>query len=334
MTYDDVVERLATESEERTVTALPDGSVDVYHALYDAHGERIEDRETFAERLTDGEPSFPIERRSTEPGGQAVNMARQADALGDRVRLYGHLDDPVFDELDVERVSMGAPSRIEIHSLDEDVLFTEVSPDIADWTLERFQAVADDPAERLAADAICWGNWASAPGLTEAFRELAEASIDGGFFLLDPGPITMRSDGSIRELLEALSALESAYDVVLSLNPSELEAITRTTGVDGADERERLAELRAEAGLTGLVLHAESEATAAIRGRSVSVENFTVEKPVRKTGAGDRFDAGLVHALVRDWGWKDALALGNACASYAVETAETADGATLRSWLE
>ncbi|WP_336344042.1 PfkB family carbohydrate kinase [Halalkalicoccus ordinarius] len=334
MAYEDLVERLADEPEERTVTALPDGSVDVYHALYDANGERIEDRETFAERLTEGKPSFPVERESTEPGGQAVNMARQADALGNRVRLYGHLDDPVFDELDVERVSMGAPSRIEIHSLDEDVLFTEVSPDIADWTLERFQAVADDPAERLAAAAICWGNWASAPGLTEAFRELADASIDGGLFLLDPGPITTRSDGSIQELLEALSALESAYNVVLSLDPSELEAITRAIGVDEADDRERLAELRAEAGLTALVLHAESEATAAIRGRNVSVENLTVEEPVRETGAGDRFDAGLVHALGRDWGLETALALGNACASYAVETAGTADREALRSWLE
>lgn len=112
MAYADLVERLTDEPEERTVTALPDGSVDVYYAVCDAEGERIEDRETLADRFTDGEPSFPVERESTEPGGQAVNMARQANALGDRVRLYGHLDDPVFDDLGFERVSMGEPSRI------------------------------------------------------------------------------------------------------------------------------------------------------------------------------------------------------------------------------
>lgn len=334
MAYADLLKCLTNDPEERTVTTLPDGSVDVYYAVCDAHGERIEDRETLVDRLAAGEPSFPIERESTEPGGQAVNMARQADALGDRVRLYGHLDDPVFDELDVERVSMGEPSRIGIYSLDEDVLFSEVSSDVANWTLETFRDAVGRPAERLATDAICCGNWASAPGLTEAFRELAETSIDGGLFLLDPGPITIRSDESVADLLDALSALESAYDVVLSLNSSELEAIAVAAGIDGADDRERLAGLRAEAGLAATVLHAESTAVAATRDRRVSVENLTVEEPVRKTGAGDRFDAGLVHALVRDWGWEVALALGNACASYAVETAGTADRVALRSWLE
>ncbi|MFC7007809.1 hypothetical protein [Halalkalicoccus salilacus] len=180
MAYADLVERLADEPEERTITALPDGSVDVYYAVCDAEGERIEDRETLADRLTDGEPSFPIERESTEPGGQAVNMARQANALGNRVRLYGHLDNPVFDDLGFERVSMGEPSRIGIYPLDEDVLFSEVSSELADWTLEEFRAVADRPVKRLAADAVCCGNWASVPGMTEAFHELAEASIDGG----------------------------------------------------------------------------------------------------------------------------------------------------------
>lgn len=334
MVYEDLVERLAAEPEERTVTALPDGSVDVYYTMCDAEGERIEDRETLADRLADGQASFPVERESTAPGGQAVNMARQANALGDRVALYGHLDDPVFDDLDVERASMGEPSRIAIYPLDGDVLFSEVSSDVADWTLDDLRAVADRPADRLAADAVCCGNWASAPGLVEAFRELAGASIDGGLLLLDPGSVAVHSDGSIRELLDALSALESTYDVVLSCNPSELEAVAEAVGFDETDDRERLGELRAEAGLTATVLHAASAAIAVARDRSVAVENLTVEGPVHETGAGDRFDAGLVHALVRDWEWEVALALGNACASYAVETAGTANREALRSWLE
>lgn len=334
MAYADLVERLADEPEERTITALPDGSVDVYYAVCDAEGERIEDRETLADRLTDGEPSFPIERESTEPGGQAVNMARQANALGNRVRLYGHLDNPVFDDLGFERISMGEPSRIGIYPLDEDVLFSEVSSELADWTLEEFRAVADRPAKRLAADAVCCGNWASVPGMTEAFHELAEASIDGGLFLLDPGPVATRSNEAIVGLLEALSALESTYDGVLSLDPSELEHVSEAAGIGGSDDRERLAGLRSKAELTAAVLHAESKAIAATRDRSVTVGNLAVEEPVRKTGAGDRFDAGLVHALVHDWGWESALALGNACASYAVETGGTADRAALRSWLE
>jgi sugar/nucleoside kinase (ribokinase family) len=335
MSYDDLVDRLADDPDERTVTALPDGSVDVFYALRDAEGDRIEDRETFADRLTDGEPSFPVERESTEPGGQAVNMARQANALGDRVRLFGHLDDPVFDGLDVERVSMGEPSRIEVYPLDEDVLFTENSSELTDWTLEEFRIAADRPAERLSADAVCCGNWASVAGLTDAFIDLAESAIDGGLFLLDPGPISVRSDGAITDLLDALSALESTYDVVLSVNPAELETAAAVTdegdgtGDTGSvDERERLVALRDRTEIGAAVLHAASEAVAATDEGVVAVE-----EPVRRTGAGDRFGAGLVHGLARDWGWESALALGNACASYAVATAGTADRAALRSWL-
>lgn len=334
MAYADLVERLGDDPEERTVTALPDGSVDVYYAMCDANGERIEDRDQFADRLAEGGASFPVERESIEPGGQAVNMARQADALGDRVRLYGHLDDPVFNDLEFERVSMGAPSRIRIYPLDEDVLFPEVSSDVVDWSLDDLRVAADRPAERLAADAVCCGNWASAPGLTGAFHDLAEAPIDGGLLLFDPGPVTTRSNEAIVGLLEALSALESTYDVALSCNPTELEAVAEAAGTGGANDRERLAGLRAEVGIAATVLHSESRAVAATRNRSVAVGNLTVEEPVRKTGAGDRFDAGLVHALVRDWGWEVALALGNACASYAVDRAGTADLAALQSWLK
>ena len=334
MVYEDLVERLAAEPTERTVTTLPDGSVDVYYTAFDAHGERIEDRERFADRLVEGESSFPVERESTEPGGQAVNMARQADALGDNVRLYGHLDAPVLEELDIEHVSMGAPSKVRIYPLDEDVLFVERSADVADWTLDVFRAAADRPEERLCADAVCCGNWASIPAMTDALSELASTSIDGGIFLLDPGPIMVRSRESIAALLDVLSELESAYDVVLSVNPSELEAAAVAAGHDDMDDLNRLVALRERAGIRAAVLHAASEAVAATREGTVAVGTPDVEEPVRQTGAGDRFGAGLVHALVRDWEWEPALALGNACASYAVETAGTADRAALRSWIE
>lgn len=55
-----------------------------------------------------------------------------------------------------------------------------------------------------------------------------------------------------------------------------------------------------------------------------------VDHPKRETGAGDQFGAGLAHALARGWDWGLALALGNACGSYYVETARTADSETLR----
>ena len=145
MSYDDLSEALATDEETRTVTTLPDGSVDVYYTAYDIDGERIENRETFAQRVVEGPPAFPVSRESTEPGGQAVNAAIQADALDDSVHLFGHLDNPVFGDLDFETTSMGAPSQIAVYPMDEDILFADRSEELAEWTLADFRAVVESP---------------------------------------------------------------------------------------------------------------------------------------------------------------------------------------------
>lgn len=332
MSRDELAERLASDEGERTVTAFPDGSVDVYYSAHDIEGGRIEDRETFAERLLEDPPAFPVTRESTEPGGQAVNMALQADALGDRVCLFGYLDDPVFTGLGIEATSMGEPSRVAVYPMDEDVLFAERSAELADWTLDAFRSAAAKPKERLEADVVCCGNWVSVPGMTGAFRDLADAPLDGNTFLFDPGPISIRSEDAIRGLFSMLADLESTYDVVLSANRSELRAGTAAIGVTGGD-RERLAALRAETEITATVCHTTDEAIAATAEGIAAVPNRSVDELVRETGAGDRFDAGVAYALARGWGWDLALALGNACGAYYVETGRTADRETIRERL-
>lgn len=332
MSYDELAEALASDDEERTIAAFPDGSVDVYYSAYDAHGEPIDDRETFAERLVEDPPAFPVTRESTEPGGQAVNMATQADALDNSVRLFGHLADPVLADLGFETHSMGKPSRVEVYPMDEDVLFAERSGELADWTLADLRAVTEDFEGAFAADAVCCGNWPSAPGLTEAFRELADSSIDGGLLAFDPGPISVRSAGETRELFEALSAVESSYDVVLSLNGSELRTATGVVGEE-VGGREGAVSLHEKLGITGVVLHTADEALAATAEGVIEIPNRPIEEPVRETGAGDRFTAGLAHALARGWDWELALALGNACGAHYVETARTAGREALLEWL-
>ena len=333
MSYDELLDRLATDEERRTVTALPDGSVDIYYTAYDVNGEQIEDRETLAKRIVEDPPAFPVTRQSVEPGGQSVNAAIQADALGDDVHLFGHLDHPVFESLEFETTSMGSPSQVAVYPMDEDVLFAERSEELAEWTLDDFRVAADDFENRLEADVVCLGNWVSVPGMTEAIRELAEALLDGNVLLFDPGPITIRSKEEIRELFDALSKLESNYDVILSVNGSELAAGAAALGHDG-DSREQLSGLQRETGITAAVVHTTNEATAATGTGIVCVANRSVENPARETGAGDRFGAGLAHALARDWNWKSALALGNVCGAYYVENVETATRETIYEWFK
>lgn len=344
MAYDALADRLATDGRERRVVAFPDGSVDTYYTAFDGTGDRIDDRETFGERIARGDgDSFPVERESREPGGQAAGMARQSYALGDETTLYGHLEASVFEPLSFETVSMGEPSRISVFPFDDDdLLLSRRSADIANWSLADLEAAvpSGDAREALAADAVCCGNWASAEGLTDAFETLADGPFEAETFLLDPGPVGTRSSMAVTDLLESLGDLDETTDVVYSVNRTELEATA--AAIDGSDgseasdanaDLERLATVREAGGITAAVLHETDIAAAVTRDGATVIENLAVDDPSRRTGAGDRFGAGLAVARTRNWDWETALALGNCCAAYYVETGETGDRDALRSFL-
>ena len=345
MGYDELADRLATDRGERRIAAFPDGSVDTYYVAFDGDGDRIETREAFGDRIARGDPdSIPIEIASREPGGQAVNMALQAHALGGETTLYGHLEDPVFDDLPFETVSMGAPSRVSVFPFaDDDLLLAERSAVGERWSLADLEAAAPSPdaREALAADAICCGNWASAEGLTDAFAALAagDRPLEAETFVLDPGPVGARPLEAVATLLDALGELDGTTDVVYSVNRTELEetagaigAESDAIGIDG--DLERLAAVREVAEITAAVLHETGVAATATRAGETVVENLSVEDPSRRTGAGDGFGAGLAVARARGWEWETALALGNCCSAYYVETGETGDRDALRSFLE
>ncbi|WP_436345194.1 hypothetical protein [Natronorubrum sp. FCH18a] len=349
MGYDALADRLASDDAERCVTTLPDGSVDTYYTAFDERGDRITDRETFGNRIASAESApVPLERDSREPGGQAVNMARQAHALGDETTLFGHLEDPVFADLPFETVSMGEPTRIDVFPFDDDgLLFSEQSADVETWSLADLEAArpSGDPHDTLAADAICCGNWASIEGLTEALSTLAAGPLAADVFVLDPGPVRTRSREAVADLLAALGRLDETVDVVYSINREELEYTAEavdersessgdTVNRDDNDALERLATVRETAGITAAALHASDIAAVATRAGETVVENLSVDEPRRRTGAGDRFSAALGVARARDWDWRPTLALGNCCAAHYVETSETADRNELRTVLE
>lgn len=357
MAYGGFVDRLASDDTEVRVTTFPDGSVDTYYTVFDEHGERITDRETFGKRIASGDlTSISIEYESREPGGQAPNMAVQAHALGEETTVVGHLDDPVFDELPFEALSMGEPSRIDVYPFDDDdLVFARTSADIDTWSLDDLRAVSPPARDPLSADVVCCGNWASLEGVTAALSELAAETAEGGTFVLDPGPVSSRSRADVSELLATLGDLESVFDVIYSVNPEELEYTAEAADIEAKTDRERLAGVRTVAEISGAVLHASDRAVVAPAeaeieteietetevetetktepGDEIVVPNLDAEEPRRRTGAGDRFSAAVAIARAREWDWTRALALGNLCATYYVETAETGDPSALSSYL-
>lgn len=292
------------------IAAFPDGSVDTYVRIRDDDGEPIA-KDSFGERIADARsPTFDVAGRAVEPGGQAVNAARQAHALGDDVRLDGFLDHEVL-EFPFETRSYGEPSVVDVHGFaDDEVMYASVSDDVAGWTLEAFESVPT-------ADAHVCGNWVSVDGMTGSLAALSDR-LDGGVFVFDPGDWTAAEDDALRRCADALSDLDDAVEVYISVNGRELAALA-----DALDVPDEPGPVRSAADVSGVVRHETGAADGATRDAELEVPNLDVSDPVRRTGAGDRFDAGLAHGLAVGADLAAALALGNCCASHYVATGTT-----------
>lgn len=336
MPYRDLLDRLGDGLESSgPVVAMPDGSVDTYYRVFEGRRTPVETRDRFAELVADDRTSsLRIERISREPGGQAVNLARQVDALGVPVELYGHLDDPVFDSLGFRSGSMGEPASVAVYDFaDDDLMLSEDSPDVATWSLEELRSVPGAVGAVESSAVLGVANWVSVRGMDAALRGLATLKLDGTTVVVDPGDLTACSAGELEGLLGSLRRLGEEVAVVSSMNAAETATLATAAGVSSDRIDERLAGIRDRAGLAAAVSHERARAVAHTPDGPVHVPNVPAPSVARRTGAGDRFDGALAAALAADWGWEAALALGNACASHFVATARTAGTADLASFL-
>ncbi|WP_336136078.1 PfkB family carbohydrate kinase [Natronomonas amylolytica] len=297
------------ESSPR-LAAFPDGSLDIFSRVRAADGSHLS-KAGFRARLTDARSqAFHLEERVVEPGGQAVNAAQQAHALGDDVRLDACLDHHRLD-LPFETHSHGQPSRVHIHEFtDGDLLYASVSEDVAGWSPESFETLPD-------ADGYFCANWATVDGMTDALYTLA-GELDGDAFVFDPGDLTTADPEAVRGLADALGAVDDGIATTLSVNARELAAFADALGVE-ADT----AAVRRATDLSTVVVHEKEAADAAHADGTTTVPNFDIDHATRNTGGGDRFGAGLLHGFAVGGDLDAALALGNACASYYVATGET-----------
>ena len=332
MPYDRLQRRL-TEPGSPTVTTLPDGSIDHFCTVVEDAAGSLETRDAFGREILGDRSSFSFAVETTEAGGQAVNTAKQLHALGGSVTCYGHLDAPVFESLPFATVSMGSPATVYVFGFgDRDVMFVETS-EVAEWTLAELRGVGD-LSDAFGGDAVCCSNWGSVGGLESAFHQLSDADAPRVPFVFDPGDIVGHPPEEIGALLDAVTALQDTFDVVYSANRREVRTTAAPLSGPFDDDLARLAAIREETGITAAVMHARDEAAVVTGAERLRVSNYRVERPARHTGGGDRFTGGLGHALACGWEWDLALACGNACAVYYVESGSTGDASDIAAFLE
>lgn len=303
-----------------SIAALPDGSVDHRYRLRGPDGQRLS-REDVGRRISAGAKTFSVEFLGSEPGGQAVNAARQTHALGAETLLIGHLDHEVLAELPFETISMGEPADVAIYEFSAGgVMFANESADIREWSLEGFEsAVGDRLWTVLERDAIVACNWATVPALTTVLGSISAHVPDDMPVVLDPGAVSAHSQGIITRFLDELSAMEIELDVVLSPNRSETDALATAVGIEESNRRALAQALLDELGIAAVVVHDRPEAVVATEAAVVSVPNIEATNQVRHVGGGDRFTAGLAFGLAADWSWTESLSLANATSTYYLE---------------
>ena len=79
MDYTGLATMLRHESSDNEMTVFPDGSIDTYYEILDSGDDRIDSRIAFGKQIADDRDTFSVDRAMTKPGGQAVNIAQQAD---------------------------------------------------------------------------------------------------------------------------------------------------------------------------------------------------------------------------------------------------------------
>ncbi|QHS17034.1 carbohydrate kinase family protein [haloarchaeon 3A1-DGR] len=357
--YADLRRRLREGPPDVSITALPDGSIDVRCRVEFGAGGVVRSRERFGEAIASGaHKSARLIPTAREPGGQAVNLALGAHALGADVRLLGHLDAEGMPPFPFPAHSFGAPATVHLLEFtDETVMLAEEAPGLRSWGYAELSAAVAAMDRPLAADVVCWGNWVSAPRTTATLRTLADRRDSlPGTLLVDPGDLVDSDPDAIRDLFDALTALESVVDVVFNANRREIRACvavldppvrtpddgkredppdSRSVEIASADDGTQLRSLRAATGLSGVVMHAADRAMMATTDREsiVSVPNLETGPPVRWTGGGDRFGAGLAVGMGAGWPVETALACGNAAASYYLTHDRTGEADDLAAFL-
>jgi sugar/nucleoside kinase (ribokinase family) len=338
MAYQRLLDHLVEPSRGVRVVSLPDGSVDTLCRVYDGGRTRITSREAFGRRVAAGDlRSVRLEEYDRAPGGQSVNAARQAHALGGEVTLFGHLDDPLL-QFPFETYSMGDPAAVTVLSFDRtDLLFSRESSAIRRWSFARLHEGAAPFRARIErADAVCLANWVTFRDLTAAMRTLATYDIDCPV-TLDPGDLHGSDPDEVRELRDAMATLDRYCPVVLSASEGELRALRTALDIDATSSPARERALRETLGIAGVVLHEQAAAVAATDSRlgagTSTVPNIESGAMTRRTGAGDRFTGGLAHGLGAGLDAPVAMALGNACATHFVSTGETGSRAGLVRFL-
>lgn len=185
---------------------------------------------------------------------------------------------------------------------------------------------------------IAMTNWTLYPHMTAVWRMLIEEVFNDlehrpwiFLDLVDPGA---RTDADIADMLKVLPALQKHGEVVLGLNGNEGNRIAHVLGLARSGEeseplKAQAAAIRQKLGVSQVTVHLTKRAVSAEKDAVASWEGPYCDKPLKSTGAGDRFNSGYCLGLVLGLSPTDRLITATAASGFFVRNARSATYAEL-----
>ena len=290
---------------------------------------------------------------AVHPGGCAVNLGDGLCALGVPVDCFATLGEPIHPAFAAFAAACRSchswgrePGRtLAFEFTDGKLMFSSVRP-LADFTAAHVASALEEGSYAAAcreARVIALTDWTLYPHMTEVWRLLQEkvyARLEHRpHFFIDLVDPSSRSAADIRAMLDTLPGLESTGPVTLGLNGNEANILARLLELpearDSAEACTRLAgDLRERLGISSVVIHKIRFAVAAVCGHTAQMQGPYCAKPLKSTGAGDRFNAGYCLGLLAGETAAHSLALGCASSGFFVRNARSASRAELADFLE
>ncbi|MCX6935781.1 MAG: carbohydrate kinase [Verrucomicrobia bacterium] len=289
---------------------------------------------------------------AVHPGGCAVNLGDGLAALGVPVDCFATLGEPMHPAFSEpasrfrKAISWGRePGRtLAFEFSDGKLMFSSVKQ------LEEF--TPQDISLRLGggvyqsscleAAIIALTDWSLYPHMTAVWRLLqhdvySKLTHRPHFFidLVDP---SSRSAADILAMVDTLPFLETCGPVTLGLNGNEANILAQLLGLEPAQEEEdsmRLAAgLRTKSGVSTIVIHNLKFAASAGSGGGFSTQGPFCERPLKSTGAGDRFNAGYCLGLLAVAAPEVCLSLGCAASGFFVRNAHSPSRSELAEFMK
>ncbi len=284
------------------------------------HFERVETISRFGELVSAaaGHSSLrEIVVTQTDPGGCAINMGDGLATLGIPVHTFATAGEPIHPAFDAYRQKASLhswgrePGRTLAYEFaDGKLMFSAVSQ-LAEFTPGAIEnRLQDGFFQETCHEArlITLTNWTLYPHMTACWQRLQESVFSKlthrpPFFLdlVDP---SSRSEKDILGMLAVLPGFDQCGPTTLGLNQNEANILSRLTGgkaletPDVEQACEQAAALMEKTGISEVVIHSVKYAALANSSGRFHAAGPYCEKPLKLTGAGDRFNAGYALGLI------------------------------------